>query len=192
MTPAERTEFIAELRTTAGLFGRRLDEGMGMLYAKTLDDLPLARLLLALEQLVREADQTRRFPMPRELRDLALGIRRPTTRLSDDDQAPITQQTYTRMAAWEREQHAASAWPAFRHAWLAAAGVAGITGDVTVALHTAWHRWLEAGSPLTQDAKTRILRDVLPRIRPGSVFATVISDIAACATARDREPGEEG
>jgi len=192
MSADERKQFIAELRTTAGLFGRRLDDAMGMLYAKALDDVPLERLLLALDELVREAERDTRFPMPRELRDRARGIRRGARRLTEAEQARIYQAVWTRMAAWEREGHQASAWPAFRRAWQAVVQEAGIPGDLGVALHIAWAKWLAAGSPLTQDSKTRILRDVLPRIRPGSVFTTVLADIAARASAHDREPGEDG
>jgi len=192
VTPEERKQFVAELRTTAGLFGRRLDEGMGQLYAKALDDLPLERLLLALDELVREAERETRFPMPRELRDRARGIRRHARRLTEEERARIYQAVWTRMAAWEREGHQASAWPAFKWAWGAAVQEAGITGDLGTALHVAWSKWLAAGPPLTQDSKTRILRDVLPRIRPGSAFGTALIEIAAAASAHDREPGEDG
>jgi hypothetical protein len=188
MTTDERAEFVAQLRTTAGLFGRRLDEAMGQLYAKALDDLPCNRLLVALEALVREADRDARFPMPRELRDRARGIRRRARGLTEAERQRITVAVWTRMAGWEREGHPASAWPAFKRAWHDAVRDAGISGDLGPALQHAWCKWLAEGPPLTSESKRRIVRAVRPRLRPGSPFGAVLTAVAARG---EREPGED-
>ena len=59
------------------------------------------------------------------------------------------------------------------------------------------HVRYEAGElrepPVTPAQMARTLRDVLPRIRPGSGFRAALEGIAArIAARRDRDPGEEG
>jgi hypothetical protein len=188
MTADERAEFVAQLRTTAGLFGRRLDEAMGQLYAKALDDVPCARLQLALERLVGEADRETRFPMPRELRDRARGIRRHARGLTETDRTRIYAAVWTRMASWERERHTATAWPPFKRAWADAVHDAGISGDLGPAIHHAWCKWLAEGTPLSTETKRRTMRAVRPRLRPGSPFGAVLT---AIATEDEREPGSD-
>ena len=188
MTLDERREFVAQLRTTAGLFGRRLDEAMGQLYAKALDDVPCPRLLLALEQLVREADRDARFPMPRELRDRARGIRRHARGLTEAERVRIYAAVWARMAGWERERHPVSAWPAFKRAWGEAVRAVGITGDLGPAVQHAWVKWLAEGAPLTTETKRRTLRQVGARLRPGSPFRAALMAVAATG---EREPGED-
>jgi hypothetical protein len=189
MTADERAKFVAQLRTTAGLFGRRLDEAMGQLYANALDDVPCNRLLVALEALVREADRESRFPMPRELRDRARGVRRHARGLTEAERARIYAAVWTRMAGWERERHTASAWPPFKRAWHDTVRDAGIAGDLGPAIHHAWCKWLAEGAPLTAEATRRTLRAVRPRIRPGSAFGAALE---AVARPSEREPGEDG
>src|SRR5262245_34965515 len=113
MTPDERVAFIAKLQATSALFGHRMRDDVGDAYARAVEGVPVALLLLALDHLARTTESATRFPMPRELAQRASGAwHRPARSLTDAEADAVRQRVFATMATWELEHRTGAARPA--------------------------------------------------------------------------------
>jgi hypothetical protein len=169
MTPDERVAFIAKLQETSALFGHRMRDDVADAYARAVEGVPVALLLLALDHLARATEPATRFPMPRELVQQARGAwHRPARNLTDAEADAVRQHVWRTMAEWERAHPTGSARPAFERAWKAALRAEGIrpSPQLAEAREAIWQTWLKAGTPLTRERIVELLADVTPRAAP--------------------------
>ena len=188
MTPDERAAFIAKLQATGALLGHRMRDDVAEVYARVLDDIPVAQLLLALDRLARTVDSATRFPGPRELRQLAGGAwHAPHRNLNDHEAGRLHQHVFEAMARWERDDGHGLARPAFDRAWKAALHAERITNSpqLVQAREATWQQWLKAGAPLTRERMIDILADVAPKGAP--TFLRAMRDLVE-RIERDDEP----
>src|SRR5262245_31218215 len=121
MTADEQAAFIAQLQATSAILGHRMRDEVAEVYAKVLDDVPVGQLLVALDRLARTADSATRFPIPRELAQLARGAwHTPHRNLTDHEAGRLHQHVFGTMARWAREDGRGPARPVFERAWKAA------------------------------------------------------------------------
>ncbi len=202
MTDDDLQAFSRALFEIAIVCGRhKLEDDVAAVYFRQLSDLPVEPLLRAMANFAKTAETGRRFPSPREIREWVSSTQTQPRGLTDDEKTAVWLRVNPAMNAWERSGKAGSAWPTFEVTWHGALADLGLLRAAKPQdRQDCWQRWLWHGAVKAEDAPiaTRaqveaILRDVMPRTRPGP-FRTAITEIAdRIAQARgDREPGEEG
>lgn len=199
MTRDDIKDFREALFRIAVVCGRQhLSDEIIEVYFKFLCDLPAAPLLQAMDRFARSAESGRRFPSPREIREwISSSTARPRG-LSDDEKTRVWLRVNRAMGEWDATGTSGSAWPTFEVTWHAALSELGLLRAWRIQdRQDCWQRWLWHGATNADDAPiaTRehvetILRDVMPRVRPGP-FQQALREIAD-RSARRREPGEEG
>lgn len=194
--------FRAALTEVAVVCGRRVTDDMVTVYFRLLMDLPLEDFQTGCRSFARTAETGRRFPSPRELREWCTRGQRGPRGLTEHEAGAMWRAIQAPMDTWEREGQPGSAWPTFELAWQAATDAAGLRRQWKPQdRQDCWQRWLSHGAvkpdlgPIaSREQVERILRDVLPRCRPGPFRGALleIADRIHAARENGREPGSEG